>query len=50
MIEQLNHVGGDVLQRVVLVPRIDAGPAIAAHVRRHRPEAQPAEHRQLMPP
>jgi len=49
-IEKLDHVRDGVLQRVVLVPRIDARPAITPHVRRGRPETETAEAGQLMPP
>ena len=49
-VEELEHVGDDVLERVILVPRVDAGPAVAAHVGRDRPKTEVGETRQLVTP
>ena len=49
-VEELEHVGDDVLERVILVPRVDAGPAVAAHVGRDRPKTEMGETRQLVTP
>ena len=37
--EELDHVGDDLLERIVLVARIDARAPIAAHVGRNRAKA-----------
>jgi hypothetical protein len=50
VVDQLQHVGDDVLLRVRVGRRVRRGAAVAAHVGRHRPEAQAREHRQLVPP
>ena len=48
--QQLNHIGHDELLRVISVLGVDRGAAIAAHIRRHRPEAQIGQAGQLMTP
>jgi hypothetical protein len=49
-VEKLQHVGNDLALRVVGMLAIDAGAAIAAHVRRDSPEAEAAHDRQLVAP
>ena len=48
--EQLHHVGHDLFLGEVLVARVGAGSAIAAHVGRDTAEAERREGRQLVPP
>ena len=50
VVQQLDQVGDDLLQGVILVPAVEAGAAVAAHVRRDRPQAEIGEHRQLVAP
>jgi hypothetical protein len=49
-VQQLEHVGHGMLERVVLVARVDAGAAVAAHVGRDGAKAQRPETRQLVAP
>ena len=49
-LQQLEHVGHRMLERIVLMPRVDARPAVATHVGRDGAKAQRTEARQLMAP
>jgi hypothetical protein len=49
-VQQLDHVGRALGERIGLVAVVDAGASVAAHVRRDGAEAHAAERRQLMAP
>ena len=49
-VDELDHVGDDEFERVILVSLRDVRAAIAAHVRRDRAEAESAEDRKLTAP
>jgi hypothetical protein len=48
--KQFEHVGNDLLLREILVARVGARPAVAAHVGRDAAEAERGQRRKLMPP
>ena len=50
MIQELDQVSDDLFLAVGLMPVINAGPPITAHVRRYGAKPQPGQYRQLMTP
>ena len=48
--QELDHVGDDLFERIILVARIDARASVAAHVGRNRAKPEGRERRKLLAP